>query len=69
MGGLIIYHNLTLVQKKWPLKKIANFFGNQLKVAYNAGCQNKFIIKHLAIFFAIFEGPKRQTGTTFSNQF
>ena len=57
MGGLIIYHNLTLVQKNWPLKKNLNVFGNQLKVANYAGCQNKFIVKHLAHFFAIFEGP------------
>jgi hypothetical protein len=40
LGGLIIYHNLTLVQKNWPLKKFVNVFGNQLKVANYAGCQN-----------------------------
>ena len=50
MGGLIIYHNLTLIQKIWPFKKIANVFGNQLKVANYAGCQNKFIVKYLAHF-------------------
>ena len=33
-----------------PIKKIANVFGNQLKVAKYAGCQNKFIFKHLAHF-------------------
>ena len=54
MGGLIIYRNLTLVHKNWPLKKLANGFANQLKVANYAGCQNKFIVKHLAHFFAIF---------------
>ena len=48
MGGLIIYHNLTLVQKNWPLKKIANVFGNQLKGANYAGCKNIFMVKHLA---------------------
>ena len=54
LGGLIIYHNLTLIQKNWPLNKIANVSGNQLKVANYAGCQNKFIVKHLAHFFLPF---------------
>ena len=40
LGGLIIYHNLTLVQKNWPIKKIANVFGNQWKVGNYAGYQN-----------------------------
>ena len=50
MGGLIIYHNLTLVQKNLPLNKIANVFGNQLKVANYAGCQKKFIVKNVEHF-------------------
>ena len=57
LGGLIIYHNLTLVQKNWPLKKIANVFGNQLKVANYAGCQNKFIVKHLANLLLFLKAP------------
>ena len=51
MGGLIIYHNFTVVQKKWPLKKIANVLGNHLKVANYAGYQKKFIVKHLGHFW------------------
>ena len=57
LGGLIIYHNLTLIQKNCPLKKIANVFGNQLKVANYAGCQNKFIVKHLAHFLPFLKAP------------
>ena len=45
LGGLIIHHYFNLGQKNWPLKKIANVFGNQLKVANYAGCQNRFIVK------------------------
>ena len=69
LGGLIIYHNLTLVQKNCPLKKIVNVFGNQLKGAIYAGWQNKKNRQTFSKFLAIFEGPRRQTGTTFSNQF
>ena len=50
LRGLIIYHELPLVQKNWPLKKIANVFGDQLKVANYAGCPDKLIVKHLAHF-------------------
>ena len=57
MGGLIIYHNLTLIQKKLAIKKIVNIFGNQLKVANYAGCQNKFIVKHLAHFLPFLKAP------------
>ena len=57
LGGLIIYHNLTLVQKNWPLKKIANVFGNQLKGANYAGCQNKFIVKSLVNFWPFLKAP------------
>ena len=48
LGGFIIYHYFTLVQKCWPLKKIAIDFGNQWKVSNYAGCQNKFTDQHLA---------------------
>ena len=54
LGVLIIYHNLILVQENWPLKKIANVFGNQLKVAKYAACQKKLIVKNLAFFLKPF---------------
>ena len=57
MGGLIICHNLTLVQKNWPLKKMANVFGNQLKIGNYAGYQNKFIVNHLAHFLPLLKAP------------
>ena len=51
LGGLIFYHNLTLVQKNCPLKKIANILVNQFKITNYAGCLNKFTAKHLANFW------------------
>ena len=39
------------------IKKNANVFGNQFKVAYYAGCQNKFILKHLVHFSPFLKAP------------
>ena len=69
LGGLIIYHNFTLVKKKLSIKKIVNVFGNQLKGATYAGWQNKKNCQTFSKFLAIFEGPRRQTGITLIYQF
>ena len=57
LGGLIIYHSLTLGQKIWSLKKIGIFLVNQWKVDNYTGCYKKNIVQHPVHFWPFVKAP------------
>ena len=68
MGGLIIYHSLTLCQKIWSLKKMAYFLEINVKWLIIQGVKKSYCQTSCA-FLAIFKGPSRKkTDAASSNQ-